>query len=571
MHRSDAGLFKILFLSDVATMNCFRAPGCIPSYVRYLARLPVRVTHADSPVRAERRRRGKILSIVHWQHNAHPYEPRAQSERSTTQRTPLQPAIIPNVTTVDRVRTSAGCPIHRAAMGGVAMIIILVAAGSLTPFAFDPSRIADARWLGISRITWVPSPLSDIVVNLLVYLPVGVTLMFLLTRRLAHSVIPARSVIPANAGIQKRAGHALAAGVATVIFASLLSFIMEWSQTLIAVRVASWMDDCINAIGALLGVVLFIAWTSACGTASLTVIPAKAGIQSVVRVSPAVLAQFVAVGLVLFGLMPFDFITSESAWRESLAQTSVWPFIGSLDSQTPITAHVIDGVGTAGPFAALALLLAVARRRTGSSRWASIRSAAAHVAIMALAIESAQLFVGSHAFALLDWFFAVFGGIVGAVLGATCKSPDTPFPRSRLAFAAVLLQCGYLLAASAYPFEWKVEFHWTEMLRAPFAAAWQRPFHLGMADLVESALAYLALVMLARISLIGLSSRLRAVAVAAIVVGMALACQWAQLVTVSRYPDITEPVLAAIIVFGVWILFPTRVALASSPATQSSR
>ncbi len=517
------------------------------------------------------------MSIAHWQHNSHPYEPRAQSKRSDAQSTPLQPAIIPDVTTVDPAARHSGAGRNPAlnaprAAAFAAMIIILVAAGSLTPFAFDPSRIADARWLGISRITWVPSPLSDIVVNLLVYLPVGVTLMFLLTRRAAHSVIPA------NAGIQKRAGRAPAAAAAAVIFASLLSFIMEWSQTLIAVRVASWMDVCINAIGALLGVVLFLAWTSACGTALLTVIPAnasvipaKAGIQSVVRVSPAVLAQFVAVGLVLFGLMPFDFITSENAWRESLAQTSVWPFIGSLDSQTPITAHVIDGVGTAGPFAALALLLAVARRRTGSSRWASIRSAAAHVAIMALAIESAQLFVSSHAFALLDWFFAVFGGIVGAVLGATCKSPGTPFPRTQIAFAAILLQCGYLLAASAYPFEWKVEFHWTDMLRAPFAAAWQRPFHLGMADLAESALAYLALVMFARISLIGLSSRFRAGAVAAIVVGMALACQWAQLVTVSRYPDTTEPVLAAIIVFGVWILFPTRVALASSPATQSSR
>ncbi|MFO1377118.1 MAG: VanZ family protein [Steroidobacteraceae bacterium] len=122
---------------------------------------------------------------------------------------------------------------NRSARWLLAVVTFLIVYGSLFPFNFGGLDVHGPREL-LSRLTFARTTRADIAINLLLYLPLGACLAWILTSRL---------------------GGALAVAVATAAGAS-LSLTIEILQLFETRRVASLADVALNATGACAGALL---------------------------------------------------------------------------------------------------------------------------------------------------------------------------------------------------------------------------------------------------------------------------------------------------------------------------
>lgn len=252
-----------------------------------------------------------------------------------------------------RSSASGLCPDRSALPLGAVMalawltagMLAMVVVGSLAPFSFDPWPITGHARVGLSQLGWPITPTEDLVANVVAYVPVGALLYLLLvstTRRAASSAM---------------AAWALALAMSTSL---------EWLQTMMPSRMASWLDVCTNGVGA------------AAGVAGAAVAPAAGvflrGLRRAYCSKPcAAPATAVACGLLLYHLIPFDFVTSTAGLRHSLAQSRLRPFIpGSVGAEQAGLA-VIGWLGLAGQFAALGCLCMMCQAARGQSPVSSMR------------------------------------------------------------------------------------------------------------------------------------------------------------------------------------------------------
>jgi len=128
----------------------------------------------------------------------------------------------------------------RAARWLLAVVTFLIVYGSLYPFRFEGVEVAGIRDL-LTRLTWARTTRSDIAANVLLYLPFGACLGWLLAERLGGPI----------------------AIVLTTLAATLLATGIEVAQVFETRRVASLADLVFNGAGALAGGALAVLLRSA--------------------------------------------------------------------------------------------------------------------------------------------------------------------------------------------------------------------------------------------------------------------------------------------------------------------
>ncbi len=175
----------------------------------------------------------------------------------------------------------------RAARWLLAVVVFLIVYGSLFPFRFESAGIASLAELR-AALPWARTTRSDIVANLLLYLPFGACLAWMLAARFG----------------------AAAALAGAVLAAALLSTAIEIAQIYETRRVASLADVTFNTLGAAAG-------------GALALVLRAAGRSLGRHPLDRVLAQPIAAALVVlwvsYRLVPFAPVLGPGEWLEGIA------------------------------------------------------------------------------------------------------------------------------------------------------------------------------------------------------------------------------------------------------------
>ncbi len=409
-------------------------------------------------------------------------------------------------------------------------VVLLVLAGSLSPFQFDVAAARAQQGVGPLAIGWQRSTITDLLTNIVVYLPIGSSLAIWLRRRV--------SAVTASC-------------LATLIGAG-TSLIAESLQTCIPLRTASWIDVLVNVSGT---------W---CGALSAPLVryAARRWLQiagrAVNRTPMTAMAAMVGLGLFVQGLAPFDFVTSTADLHASLAATRWIPLPDNSVFSAPLPASAPPGAdlsawGVAGMFGLLGFLLAMSGREQLRSRQASAEAALGHAALLAMLVEAMQLFVVSQAFDSADILVNVVGAAFGlwfAIYVVDMPSRSQWLGRPGLLFRPVLLvpalvmQVAYHLLSAAGPsFARGETLAGAGVLWTPFAGCYGRPLAdvcIHFATLgAHAAMLAVTVALIAR--RLGRQTRWWIAATAVLIV--AVACQTLQHVNPIRVADTTDPLI----------------------------
>lgn len=182
----------------------------------------------------------------------------------------------------------------RAARWLLTVVLFLIVYGSLYPFRFQDVGAHDLSGL-LARLPWARTTRSDIAANVLLYLPFGACLGWMLASRVGGLLTLVLAVL---------AGIALSLGI-------------EIAQIYETRRVASLADVAYNGIGALAGSAL-----------ALMLLAARHGLRR--NALGDVLAQPIAASLLLlwvgYRLAPFGIALSPAEWRASVAPLWAGPW-----------------------------------------------------------------------------------------------------------------------------------------------------------------------------------------------------------------------------------------------------
>ena len=132
-------------------------------------------------------------------------------------------------------------------------VVALIVYGSLYPFRFKPDAIDGGVLQALRELSWARAGRGDRISNVLLYLPLGFCLFLWLNARLSR-----RS----------------AAGVA-LLLGSLLSLVIEIAQVYVSIRVPSFTDLTLNALGTLMGAAMGFTWRVLSGLMHLPSRPEK--------------------------------------------------------------------------------------------------------------------------------------------------------------------------------------------------------------------------------------------------------------------------------------------------------
>lgn len=189
---------------------------------------------------------------------------------------------------------------RRAARWLLAVVLFLIVYGSLYPFRFQDAGVHDLADL-LARLPWARTTRSDIAANVLLYLPFGACLGWMLAGRLG--------------------------GLLTILLATLagvaLSLAIEVCQIYETRRVASFADVAYNGAGALAG-----------STLALLLLAARHGLRRSVLAD--ILAQPIAASLLLlwagYRLAPFGVALSPAEWRAAVAPLLLGPWFAPWET-----------------------------------------------------------------------------------------------------------------------------------------------------------------------------------------------------------------------------------------------
>jgi glycopeptide antibiotics resistance protein len=420
-------------------------------------------------------------------------------------------------------------------------IIAAILYGSLIPFDFAFSVATVPDGFGMLTPGLGSAGLEDIITNLLVYVPIGLTVaLSSLCSRLSK---PARVVI-------------------AILIGATVSIAIETLQTGIASRVASWLDMFANsagaAIGAIAGVTLYKAARSR-----------GARLRARLTERPFLtLASVLALGLFIYKLAPFDFITDTAGLRASFLR-AVWamPAVGSTVPGVPPYEAMIEQLFAAVWFAGLGYLFALGERESGHRPHVAIALAIQQGCVIVVTSELMQLFTVSNVFEipaivlgvlaiLLGAWLAIFvvDGQIGSAwkmepesaLGGQDRLSATP---TLLLVMLVLLQAGAMLAASIDPHLLALGgLDFARIKWMPFQALWRGPMLDAAFEILSVLIVYGILAAMLAVILRRARVRRMWLVTGAAVIALALALEGIQSATVTQSADMTVPVLALVAV-----------------------
>lgn len=345
--------------------------------------------------------------------------------------------------------------LRRATIRTICIIwLLLVVYGTLGPLGTGgrPWLVVPEQW------TWLPPTRSltltsynDVFTNVLVYLPVGVSLGLLLRRR----------------GGSRAFELSLAIGLACG-----LSYLTELLQQFMPARSPDRLDFVVNSVAASLGCVL-----------------APRAQRAIRRWHEAafwqwrtrpwnVAAQLLTAVAFLLATVPWDLARP--------AIETVW--------QRPL-----DGADLrrCGLFGALAFVLTMAQRDRGLGLTAVFREVWRRVFVLAVAFETVQIFLRSHACSLLDIGTELLGGALGCGIAAVAMRLRhrgrrwTAQVRRAIAAVGLLVTTGLALVVGLASARAAADGSGRlTLFCVPFGSEFVRPFAVVLAQGVESLLLY---------------------------------------------------------------------------------
>lgn len=338
----------------------------------------------------------------------------------------------------------------------LALVTLAILYGSFIPFDLDLTALQEIGVRGLSQTPVAGGNREDVATNLVLYVPVGICAMLCGYRRSWPSIL----CLLFSVGY----GLALSLGVETLQNAS-------------TIRVASWLDVGCNLAGVAGGALSVLALRQ-------RVREAWRLLGIAMRLRPfSTISICLALGLLAFNLMPFDFVTRSAALHDSFRQAE-WdvatPF-WSIEQGRPLEA-IVGQVRGAGWFALLGFVVALAHREARQDHRMAFNLAALHSVALVIVIELLELFTVTQRFS--------FGVIVIRCLGATMgiwvalylvdsSIQSGRLGRSRQAVSTMLLfSVGMLqlllilLAAVDFPAQAALSSGGLPIARLPFEALW---------------------------------------------------------------------------------------------------
>jgi len=280
--------------------------------------------------------------------------------------------------------------------------IVGIIYGTLMPFQVDDSR----TWTW--HLAWERFVPSDAVANVLVYIPIGIFVRLLLRRR---------------------GSFWLTEWAWSLMLAAGLSYLAEVCQTVLAYRVASWVDVVCNIGGAAIGVALALVFQR-------VVRNQHAWLYRELRMRPYTAAAAATLILVaVAGLMPFDVhptpahLADALHWIQSAPLTLPWT--SAADPTVPLApVQLFDKMAAAAAYALVAFMLVLSVREMGRTREQAALYALTRSLVLAATVEMLQLFTVSHVAdprdLLMAWAFCGLGTAVGS---RVCARSQAGLPR----------------------------------------------------------------------------------------------------------------------------------------------
>lgn len=425
--------------------------------------------------------------------------------------------------------------------------------GSLIPFSFDWASFDLQNALGRLRFGLGATSTEDIITNIVVYLPLGLSVSLCGLGRAT--------------GVARRFGRVLVA----VAVGSCVSILAEVIQTGIALRVPSWMDVACNAIGAGIGAVVGLSLHRVGRDVFHKVR------QRFVEKPFTTLAPVLAIGLLCHGLLPFSFVTDTDGLHAAFrrARLDITSIRAPYPGQSPFEPLVAQLVGVAW-FAFLGFVFLRARREEVRGASNAYFSALRQGCLLVCLIESLQLFTAWHVFDLativLRCLAVVFGVWCGLLIDGPERITEKPIAENHVASAQcradrivtrryavttvlgalALFQCGVLLIANIDPSLTSLQnFALDRVKWLPMESLWHRSFGHAVAETTSIMITF---GVLAITVVLAMSPRYgkRAWLIAGIAtLATATLVELLQCLTPTRIPDTTGPVLALITVVVV--------------------
>ncbi len=407
--------------------------------------------------------------------------------------------------------------------------------GSLIPFDVSPSIYAGSLMSSLDGLRFVVAPLSDRLLNIGIYVPIGFLVVLCL---------PSRGSITRGA-------------IVAVICGLSVSVALEATQMHVHSRVGSWYDVILNLTGAGIGVWVAIAvrlW----GVHLAKWVTERLEAQLFASISAVV-----AVGLLLYGLFPFDFVTTTEAMFSGFRHAR-WDLFSIRHASVgdPPFAAIVGQLAGAGCFAVLGYVSALANRERGRRPVVSFGLAVKHGMVLASVIEGMQLFTGSHVFDLASLVLRSLGVILGAWFatfvidehteGRWRKYPGMVAPGLLLGIA-LLFQVSLLVADALGPGGWSLanvsagSFSWI-----PFRLLWEQSSLTAIDSSLSILFSYgsvaIVVALLMRRRQVLHSWRL----VTTLVCFVAFAIEIVKAGSLGRTPDPTDVILAFCASIVVW-------------------
>lgn len=421
--------------------------------------------------------------------------------------------------------TDVSGPLRRVLTGLSTLAIMFVIYGSWLPFEVDTAALAREGTALLQRLAWVPADFQDVVINLLIFVPVGLLLAMRL--RLTRRNLGMWIILP-------------------LCVAALTSIIAEVGQTVIAERSPSYTDMVWHGIGALIGVALSVPMLS---LLRRTGDQLKMGLA----LQPQRTLFWIVAALVVFAkLAPFDFTLLSADFAYSLESARWSPFVAPQIAGHDVLEEIVELAGSFFAFALLGILGASALRHRGEPALACVVNTVARLILLAVGVELVQLVIVSHTCDAADVLTYVYGATIGSILGATLLSRRHPDDRSGagpaakrvLLTAALAVQCivvvGYAFPADVQgiaPAETSV--HWI-----PFLAQFNEPYAKAAGQIISSLMWYVTLAAVAWAVLAERAVRHRFAIVGCLTVGLVTLAEAARVFSATHSADVTEPLLA---------------------------
>ncbi len=438
--------------------------------------------------------------------------------------------------TIGAGRTFSGRP-GRAYSIILLIYLAFVIYGSLVPLEFHYKPFAEAweKFLNTPYLSLGVASRSDLVANLLLFVPLTFCAMGALTRENI-----------------RRGRRAIALGL--IVAACMLSTTIEFIQIYFPSRTVSLNDLVAQFAGGVIGIIVWFLFGGRISNWARGLWLER--VQH--RLAVKILVGYV-VFIVLYQLLPFDLTIrpAELYHKFKVGRITLLPFTDkgglSLNTLGTKTAIMIP----------IGFLLAML------SRWREhpFRTAIIKGLLFAGAIEFLQLFVYSRYTSSTDVLFGTIGAGLGGWLSelfgpaARCPATETHFWARygwRIKLTASIIWIGTLawLKWQPFSFRWPAEGlleHVGRMLRVPFFHQYYTSELEAAAQVVREFVNFLILGMLLR-SLASLGRRYNRVVVSLLVVGIAFGLEAGQLFLQPRIPDITSIAIGSVGgVIGVWL------------------